>query len=106
DFSTFAALQTTKDSPTKGYDSVAQLVEQYTFNVWVLGSNPSRITKPLRKSGFCYFSWDESPRVRSEEGSWRCLGIAGLSQSQPNHKRNRMPDNSRVFCFREVSKLA
>ena len=27
-------------------DSVAQLVEQYTFNVWVLGSSPSRITKP------------------------------------------------------------
>jgi hypothetical protein len=27
-----------------GNDSVAQLVEQYTFNVWVLGSNPSRIT--------------------------------------------------------------
>ena len=26
------------------YDSVAQLVEQYTFNVWVLGSNPSGIT--------------------------------------------------------------
>ena len=26
-------------------DSVAQLVEQYTFNVWVLGSNPSGITK-------------------------------------------------------------
>ena len=25
-------------------DSVAQLVEQYTFNVWVLGSSPSRIT--------------------------------------------------------------
>ena len=25
-------------------DSVAQLVEQYTFNVWVLGSNPSRVT--------------------------------------------------------------
>ena len=23
---------------------VAQLVEQYTFNVWVLGSNPSRVT--------------------------------------------------------------
>jgi hypothetical protein len=28
----------------KLYDSVAQLVEQYTFNVWVLGSNPSGIT--------------------------------------------------------------
>ena len=25
-------------------DPVAQLVEQYTFNVWVLGSSPSRIT--------------------------------------------------------------
>lgn len=28
----------------KGADSVAQPVEQYTFNVWVLGSNPSGIT--------------------------------------------------------------
>ena len=27
---------------------VAQLVEQYTFNVWVLGSSPSGITKKLR----------------------------------------------------------
>ncbi len=26
-------------------DSVAQLVEQYTFNVWALGSSPSRITR-------------------------------------------------------------
>ena len=26
-------------------DSVAQLVEQYTFNVWVLGPSPSGITK-------------------------------------------------------------
>ncbi len=26
-------------------DSVAQLVEQYTFNVWALGSSPSGITK-------------------------------------------------------------
>ena len=30
-------------------DSVAQLVEQYTFNVWVLGSNPSGITKQSEK---------------------------------------------------------
>jgi hypothetical protein len=38
-------------------DSVAQPVEQYTFNVWVLGSNPSRITliKALSK-GWCFFS--------------------------------------------------
>ena len=33
----------------KGEDSVAQLVEQYTFNVWVLGSSPSGITKLQRK---------------------------------------------------------
>ena len=31
----------------KGNDSVAQSVEQYTFNVWVLGSSPSGITKSL-----------------------------------------------------------
>jgi hypothetical protein len=38
----------------KGEDSVAQLVEQYTFNVWALGSSPSGITKPQRKLGFFY----------------------------------------------------
>ncbi len=27
---------------------VAQLVEQYTFNVWVLGSNPSGATTKLQ----------------------------------------------------------
>jgi hypothetical protein len=32
-----------------GDDSIAQLVEQYTFNVWALGSSPSRITKRKRK---------------------------------------------------------
>ncbi len=32
-------------TPKKRVDSVAQLVEQYTFNVWVLGSSPSGITK-------------------------------------------------------------
>jgi hypothetical protein len=38
-----------------GSDSVAQLVEQYTFNVWALGSSPSGITKLRRKSGlFCF----------------------------------------------------
>ena len=30
-------------------DSVAQLVEQYTFNVWVSGSNPDRITNYTNK---------------------------------------------------------
>ncbi|MEN9964860.1 MAG: hypothetical protein RL582_1955 [Bacteroidota bacterium] len=31
-------------------DLVAQLVEQYTFNVWALGSSPSQITKRNRLS--------------------------------------------------------
>ena len=35
-------------------DSVAQLVEQYTFNVWVLGSNPSGITKGKLSLPFFY----------------------------------------------------
>ncbi len=35
-------------------DSVAQLVEQYTFNVWVLGSNPSRVTNLLKSKFFSY----------------------------------------------------
>ncbi|CAD0223927.1 protein of unknown function [Chryseobacterium sp. JV274] len=35
-------------------DSVAQLVEQYTFNVWVLGSNPSRVTSLLKSKFFSY----------------------------------------------------
>ena len=30
-------------------DSVAQLVEQYTFNVWALGSSPSGITEQKEK---------------------------------------------------------
>ncbi len=30
------------------FELVAQLVEQYTFNVWVLGSSPSQFTKPHR----------------------------------------------------------
>lgn len=39
-------------------DSVAQLVEQRPFKAWVLGSNPSRVTKyffkPLIIRGFFY----------------------------------------------------
>ena len=39
--------------PSKGkrLDPVAQLVEQYTFNVWVLGSSPNGITE---KESRCY----------------------------------------------------
>ena len=37
-------------TPKKRDDSVAQLVEHYTFNVGVLGSNPSGITRKISKS--------------------------------------------------------
>ena len=36
-------------------DLVAQLVEQYTFNVWVLGSNPSQVTSKLIRSDTVFF---------------------------------------------------
>jgi hypothetical protein len=32
-----------------GLELVAQLVEQYTFNVWALGSSPSQFTKLVTK---------------------------------------------------------
>jgi hypothetical protein len=44
----------TRENKFLFYDSVAQLVEQYTFNVWVLGSSPNGITfknESLRESG-------------------------------------------------------
>jgi hypothetical protein len=43
-FSTFA-LPNELIIQLKADDSVAQLVEQYTFNVWALGSSPSGITR-------------------------------------------------------------
>ena len=36
-------------------DLVAQLVEQYTFNVWALGSSPSGITKTKNLTNVRFF---------------------------------------------------
>ena len=44
-------IRTASDEALAKSDSVAQLVEQYTFNVWVLGSNPSGITELETKPG-------------------------------------------------------
>ena len=47
-----------------GNELVAQLVEQYTFNVWVLGSSPSQFTKPLNKRLFlCPYLYNLSDPV-------------------------------------------
>ena len=43
-------------APLQKRDSVAQLVEQYTFNVWVLGSSPSRVTQTSSISERFFFT--------------------------------------------------
>ena len=48
------ALPKTRSPSCSGSDSVAQLVEQYTFNVWVLGSSPSGITISTLRCAFCF----------------------------------------------------
>ena len=50
------SLTETDREVLKDNDIVAQLVEQYTFNVWVLGSSPNGITKP-RKRGAFFILW-------------------------------------------------
>ena len=40
---------------TEWNELVAQLVEQYTFNVWALGSNPSGITKKKKGRQLPFF---------------------------------------------------
>ncbi len=48
----FAQLSKRVFTSKERNDSVAQLVEHYTFNVVVLGSNPSGITKGAQKAPF------------------------------------------------------
>ena len=47
-------------------DLVAQLVEQYTFNVWALGSSPSGITGKgqSEKISFCPFCFYFNPVLK------------------------------------------
>ena len=54
----------------KGTDSVAQLVEQYTFNVRVLGSNPSGITakSPILETGWGFFIGVDPPTAALGRG--------------------------------------
>lgn len=52
---TFAPSKCGKLRPDVFFDPVAQLVEQYTFNVWALGSNPSGITETSVLAGVSPF---------------------------------------------------
>jgi hypothetical protein len=49
---TFALRSTNRTT----VDFVAQLVEQYTFNVWALGSSPSGITIATFRSGYFHLN--------------------------------------------------
>ena len=68
------ALGQCKCSSECGSDSIAQLVEQYTFNVWVLGSNPSGITRVRRIN---------ARRLLSSVGSEHLVYTEGVIGSSP-----------------------
>ena len=59
----------------KKNDSLAQLVEQYTFNVWALGSNPRGITKEThfqQEMGFFFLMtfkiyFDKLEKIKNHE---------------------------------------
>ena len=65
-------------------DSVAQPVEQYTFNVWVLGSNPSGITKIK--------STLKSPAITRLAGLFLLTGYKNL------HKESKLTLNYLCCC--------
>jgi hypothetical protein len=55
------------------------LVEQYTFNVWALGSSPSGITKHKKTSGFQRFFYGVTlKKIRGEH---------------PDFNRRRIPES-------------
>jgi hypothetical protein len=71
-------------------DSLAQLVEQYTFNVWALGSNPRGITKETRfqqEMGFFFLMtfkiyFDKLEKIKNHELRSSLGFMLGLSQRQ------------------------
>ncbi len=66
-------------------DSVAQLVEQYTFNVWVLGPSPSGITKPHRDVGLFYGILNIEQGILNVEVILAIYYLIGFPTSAINH---------------------
>ena len=96
----------------KGEDSVAQLVEQYTFNVWALGSSPSGITKLRRKSGL--FCFKDLSKARFRKGTrnkkatrTRSVLVRGFALAQCGGKTAERSgaDNPKIFWARFCSLL-
>ena len=77
-------------------DSVAQLVEQYTFNVWALGSNPSGITKKVHFGTKRTFLFHPNKACFNEEGNkkGRALRKQGGLQAW-NESKTRKTSNAR-----------
>ena len=85
-------------TPQKGKrsDSVAQLVEQYTFNVWVLGSSPSGITKGEEDRGqqHCPLLFFIYTKIRPGGEIGRHVRLRGVFrkmcwfESSPGHQYN------------------
>jgi putative endonuclease len=90
-----------KESISERGDLVAQLVEQYTFNVWALGSNPSQITKTRSHSlsGFFVLIFIEALRWLTDGRASRIYREGPGFESQPDHK-NTKPLIKWLFCFK------
>ena len=71
--------------PLTANDSIAQLVEQYTFNVWVLGSSPSRVTKKSNWPSVAFFDCIEfCPGAETGRQAWlRAMCSLGRGGSIP-----------------------
>ena len=74
-------------------DSVAQLVEQYTFNVWVLGPSPSGITineNTVQISTVFFFK---------DKYSWTRSLSRSSGKSQRDHTNRNTVLYVQCFCF-------
>ena len=83
-------------------DLVAQLVEQYTFNVWALGSSPNGITKPSAFCGRLFFfgaafesllskSGDGKEKLHSASAEGRLCSVNAKGQTGPIGSVNPHP---------------
>ena len=79
---------------------VAQLVEQYTFNVWALGSSPSQITKLLqtRKLFLCRIPIYYFPRNLINIYVGACIDL--YTHDWMKQKQQRGSDSHNVKLFK------
>ena len=69
-----------------GFDSIAQLVEQVTLNLRVVGSNPTGIT-PLMSGGEMAYKDKNDPRRKEAERRWNQKNRAEANRKKRNELR-------------------